>query len=307
MSKSFGDLLERLSKVEKKKVSVAVAQDNEVLMAVKAAKERGIADSVLVGDADKIKEIMLELEMSPDDYEIIDVKDPIEASLKAVSLVSSGEADMYMKGLIDTKDFLRSVLNKEVGLRTGRPLSHVCVFDMEGVDHLLFLTDVAFVPYPTLEDKANIIRNTVEICEACGVENPKVAPLAAVEVVNPKMPETVEADELTKMNERGEITGCIVDGPLSMDLATCPEAAQHKGATGRKIVGDADVLLFPDIHAGNILYKGLVHFAKSTNGNLITGTAAPVVLTSRSDSFEVKVNSLALGALVAESLKKNKN
>lgn len=307
MSKSFGDLLERLSKVEKKKVSVAVAQDNEVLMAVKAAKERGIADSVLVGDADKIKEIMLELEMSPDDYEIVDVKDPIEASLKAVSLVSSGEADMYMKGLIDTKDFLRSVLNKEVGLRTGRPLSHVCVFDMEGVDHLLFLTDVAFVPYPTLEDKANIIRNTVEICEACGVENPKVAPLAAVEVVNPKMPETVEADELTKMNERGEITGCIVDGPLSMDLATCPEAAQHKGATGRKIVGDADVLLFPDIHAGNILYKGLVHFAKSTNGNLITGTAAPVVLTSRSDSFEVKVNSLALGALVAESLKKNKN
>ena len=307
MSKSFGDLLERLSKVEKKKVSVAVAQDNEVLMAVKAAKERGIADSVLVGDADKIKEIMLELEMSPDDYEIVDVKDPIEASLKAVSLVSSGEADMYMKGLIDTKDFLRSVLNKEVGLRTGRPLSHVCVFDMEGVDHLLFLTDVAFVPYPTLEDKANIIRNTVEICEACGVENPKVAPLAAVEVVNPKMPESVEADELTKMNERGEITGCIVDGPLSMDLATCPEAAQHKGATGRKIVGDADVLLFPDIHAGNILYKGLVHFAKSTNGNLITGTAAPVVLTSRSDSFEVKVNSLALGALVAESLKKNKN
>ena len=307
MSKSFGDLLERLSKVEKKKVSVAVAQDNEVLMAVKAAKERGIADSVLVGDADKIKEIMLELEMSPDDYEIVDVKDPIEASLKAVSLVSSGEADMYMKGLIDTKDFLRSVLNKEVGLRTGRPLSHVCVFDMGGVDHLLFLTDVAFVPYPTLEDKANIIRNTVEICEACGVENPKVAPLAAVEVVNPKMPETVEADELTKMNERGEITGCIVDGPLSMDLATCPEAAQHKGATGRKIVGDADVLLFPNIHAGNILYKGLVHFAKSTNGNLITGTAAPVVLTSRSDSFEVKVNSLALGALVAESLKKNKN
>ena len=213
---------------------------------------------------------------------------------------------MYMKGLLDTKDFLRSVLDKEVGLRTGRPLSHVCVFEVEGMDHLLFLTDVAFVPYPTLEDKANIIRNTVEICEACGIENPKVAPLAAVEVVNPKMPETVEADELTKMNERGEIERCIVDGPLSLDLATVPEAAEHKGATGRKIVGDADVLLFPDIHAGNILYKGLVHFAKVKNGNLITGTAAPVILTSRSDSFEVKVNSLALGALVADSLKKNK-
>ncbi len=306
MSKSFDDLLKRLSQVDKKKVSVAVAQDDEVLLAVKAAKERGIADSILVGDLDEIKPIAEEIGMDLSDYEVVDVKDKIEAAREAVKLVHDGKADMYMKGLIDTKDFLRSVLDKEVGLRTGRPLSHVCVFEMEGVDHLLFLTDVAFVPYPTLEDKASIIKNTVEICNACGIDNPKVAPLAAVEVVNPKMPETVEADELKQMNERGEITGCIVDGPLSMDLATCPEAAQHKGATGRKIVGDADVLLFPDIHAGNILYKGLVHFANVKNGNLITGTAAPVILTSRSDSFEVKVNSLALGALVAESLKKNK-
>ena len=306
MSKSFDDLIIRLSQVEKKKVSIAVAQDDEVLLAVKAAKERGIADSILVGDADLIKPIAQEIGMNLEDYEVVDVKDPIEASLAAVKLVHDGKADMYMKGLIDTKDFLRSVLDKEVGLRSGRPLSHVCVFEMEGVDHLLFLSDVAFVPYPTLEDKANIIRNTVEICQACGIDNPKVAPLAAVEVVNPKMPETVEADELRQMNERGEITDCIVDGPLSMDLATCPEAAKHKGATGRKIVGDADVLLAPDIHAGNILYKTLVHFAKTKIGNLLTGTAAPVVLTSRSDSFEIKVNSLALGALVAESLKNNK-
>ncbi len=306
MSKSFDDLLKRLSQVDKKKVSVAVAQDDEVLLAVKAAKERGIADSILVGDVDLIKPIAEEIGMNLDDYELLDVKDKIEAAREAVKLVHDGKADMYMKGLIDTKDFLRSVLDKEVGLRTGRPLSHVCVFEMEGVDRLLFLTDVAFVPYPTLEDKASIIKNTVEICNACGIDNPKVAPLAAVEVVNPKMPETVEADELRQMNERGEITGCIVDGPLSMDLATCPEAAQHKGATDRKIVGDADVLLFPDIHAGNILYKGLVHFANVKNGNLITGTAAPVILTSRSDSFEVKVNSLALGALVADSLKKNR-
>ncbi|MEE3399469.1 MAG: phosphate butyryltransferase [Eubacterium sp.] len=306
MSKNFDDLLKKLSHVEKKKVSVAVAQDSEVLLAVKAAKERAIADSVLVGDADKISEIAAEIGMNLNEYEIIDIKDTVEAAHEAVKLVHDGKADMYMKGLIDTKDFLRSVLDKEVGLRTGRPLSHVCVFEMEGVDKLLFLTDVAFVPYPTLEDKANIIRNTVAICEACGISNPKVAPLAAVEVVNPKMPVTVEAEELTKMNERGEIEGCIVDGPLSLDLATCPEAAEHKGATGRKIVGDADILLFPDIHAGNILYKGLVHFAKVRNGNLITGTKAPVILTSRSDSFEVKVNSLALGALVADSLKNSK-
>ena len=305
MSKSFDDLLVRLSQVEKKKVAVAVAQDDEVLLAVKAAKERGIADSILVGDVDLIKPIAEEIGMNLDEYDLIDVKDKIEAAHEAVKLVHDGKADMYMKGLIDTKDFLRSVLDKEVGLRTGKPLSHVCVFEIEGVDHLLFLTDVAFVPYPTLEDKASIIKNTVEICNACGIENPKVAPLAAVEVVNPKMPATVEAAELTKMNEEGQITGCIVDGPLSFDLATCPEAAQHKGATGRKIVGDADVVLFPDIHAGNITYKALVHYAKVKNGNLITGTAAPVILTSRSDSYEVKMNSLALGAVVAEAMKKN--
>jgi hypothetical protein len=210
---------------------------------------------------------------------------------------------MYMKGLIDTKSFLKSVLDKEVGLRTDKTLSHVCVFEIKGFDHLLFLSDVAFVPYPDLETKANIIRNTVEIAQACGIECPKVAPLAAVEVVNPKMPCTVEADELTKMNENGEITGCIVDGPLSLDLAIEPQAAFHKGTTDRKIVGDADVLLFPDIHAGNITYKALVHTAECKNGNILTGTKAPVILTSRSDEFEVKVNSIALAAIVADKLK----
>ena len=129
----------------------------------------------------------------------------MQAALKAVSLVHDGKADMYMKGLIDTKNFLKSVLDKEVGLRTGKPLSHVCVFEVKGVDHLLFLSDVAFMTYPTLEDKVNIIENTVEICHACGIENPKVAPLAAVEVVNPKMPATVDAAELTKMNDEGKL------------------------------------------------------------------------------------------------------
>lgn len=158
--------------------------------------------------------------------------------------------------------------------------------------------------YPTLEDKVHIIENTVQICNACGVMNPKVAPLAAVEVVNPKMPVTVEAYELTKMNDEGIIKNCIVDGPLSLDLAIDPEAAKHKGAEGRKIVGDADVLLFPDIHAGNLVYKCLVHTADVKNGNILTGTKAPVILTSRSDDFETKVNSIALGAVVAESLNK---
>lgn len=208
-----------------------------------------------------------------------------------------------MKGLIDTKSFLKSVLDKEVGLRTGKTLSHVCVFEIKGIDHLLFLTDVAFMTYPTLEDKVHIIENTVDVCHACGIPNPKVAPLAAVEVVNPKMPVTVDAAELTKMCEEGKITGCVVDGPLSLDLAIDPAAAKHKGAEGRKIVGDADILLFPDIHAGNLVYKALVHTAQVKNGNILTGTKAPVILTSRSDDFETKVNSLAIGAVMAESMK----
>ncbi|NBH25109.1 phosphate butyryltransferase [Lachnospiraceae bacterium] len=305
MSKTFADLIAKVNECGTKKVAVAVAQDSAVLEAVKAAKERKIADAILVGDEAKIKEIASSMDMDLSGFEIINVEDTTQAALTAVKLVHEGKADMYMKGLIDTKGFLKSVLDKEVGLRTGKPLSHVCVFDIEGIDHLLFLTDVAFIPYPTLEDKINIIHNTLEITSACGIENPKVAPLAAVEVVNPKMPATVEADELTQMNQRGEITGCIVDGPLSLDLAIDAEAAKHKGATGRAIQGDADILLFPDIHAGNLVYKCLVHTAKVVNGNILTGTKAPVILTSRSDDFETKVNSIALGAVVAEAMSKN--
>ena len=304
-SKTFADLIAKVNECGTKKVAVAVAQDSAVLEAVKAAKERKIAEAILVGDEAKIKEIASSMDMDLSGFEIINVEDTTQAALTAVKLVHEGKADMYMKGLIDTKGFLKSVLDKEVGLRTGKPLSHVCVFDIEGIDHLLFLTDVAFIPYPTLEDKINIIHNTLEITSACGIENPKVAPLAAVEVVNPKMPATVEADELTQMNQRGEITGCIVDGPLSLDLAIDAEAAKHKGATGRAIQGDADILLFPDIHAGNLVYKCLVHTAKVVNGNILTGTKAPVILTSRSDDFETKVNSIALGAVVAEAMSKN--
>ena len=305
MSKTFADLIAKVKECGTKKVSVAVAQDSAVLEAVKVAKERRIADAILVGDEAKIREIAASLNIDLNDFEIINVEDVTEAARTAVKLVHDGKADMYMKGLIDTKGFLKSVLDKEVGLRTGKPLSHVCVFEVKGIDHLLFLTDVAFIPYPTLEDKVNSIKNTLEITRACGIENPKVAPLAAVEVVNPKMPVTVEAAELTKMNREGKITGCIIDGPLSLDLAIDPEAAKHKGATNRAIQGDADILLFPDIHAGNLVYKAMVHTAQVINGNILTGTRAPVILTSRSDSVDVKVNSLALGAVVAHSLQQN--
>ena len=304
MSKNFSDLLSRVSACKKKTLSVAVAQDKAVLEAVKAAKEQGIADAILVGDEAKIAEIAAELHMNLSDYTIINETDSVAASLKAVQLVHDGTADMYMKGLLDTKTFLKSVLDKEVGLRTGAPLSHVCVFEIPGIDRLLFLTDVAFIPYPTLEDKVTMINYTVEVANACGVEMPKVAPLAAVEVVNPKMPVTLEAAELTKMNEEGKITGCIVDGPLSLDIALYKEAAEEKGALGRKVAGDADILLFPDIHAGNLVYKAIVHMVDVKNGNILTGTKAPVILTSRSDTCEIKVNSIALAALAAETLRK---
>lgn len=306
MSKNFDDLLSKVSECSKKKLSVAVAQDQAVLEAVKDAKERGIADAILVGDEAKIREIGASLGMNMDDYEIINEEDTVAASLMAVKQVHEGRADMYMKGLIDTKTFLKSVLDKEVGLRTGQPLSHVCVFEIPGIPRLLFLTDVAFMPYPTLEDKKFIIKYAVEIAQACGIDCPKVAPLAAVELVNPKMPCTVEAEELTRLNAEGEITGCVIDGPLSFDIAIDYDAAVEKKAQNRKVAGDADILLFPDIHAGNLVYKALVHLVPGIkNGNILTGTKAPVILTSRSDTCETKVNSIALAAVVAEKLKMN--
>lgn len=305
MSKGFDDLLKKVSACSKKKVSVAVAQDAPVLEAVLAAKQKGIADAILVGDEAKIKEIAAAIHMDLSDFEVVNEPDDVQAALTAVSLVHNGKADMYMKGLIDTKSFLKSVLDKEVGLRSGRSLSHVCVFEVKGMQRLLFLSDVAFMTYPSLEDKAAIIENTIAVCHACGIPNPKVAPLAAVEVVNPKMPCTVDAEALTKMNEEGKITGCIIDGPLSMDMAIDSEAASHKGGTDRKITGDADVLLFPDIHSGNLVYKTLTHLCEVKNGNILTGTAAPVILTSRSDSVETKLYSIALAAVVAEQMQQN--
>lgn len=306
MKQGFDDIVAKVKECGKKTVAVSVAQDEAVLEAVQEAKKRGIADAILVGDEGKIREIAAAIHMDLSGYEIIHEPDMIQASLTAVKLAHDGKADMYMKGLIDSKNFLRSVLDKEVGLRTGSTLSHVCVFEIPGIERLLFLTDVAFMTYPTLEDKIQIIKNTLPVCKACGVDMPKVAPLAAVEVVNPKMQVTVEADELTRMCENGEITGCIVDGPLSLDLAIDPEAAKHKGATDRKIQGDADVLLFPDIHAGNLVYKAIVHMVKVKNGCILTGTKVPVILTSRSDTFETKVNSLALAAVVAEQMNQSR-
>lgn len=301
MSKSFDELISKATSCGRKKISVAVAQDEPVLEAVKIARERGIADAVLVGDEARIREIAASIGMDLSQFEIVNEPDVEKAALKAVELVHNKEADILLKGMLETKVFLKSVLNKEVGLRTGKMMSHVCVFEIEGFDRLLFFTDVAFNTYPTLEEKVKIVNNTVEVAKACGIETPKVAPICAVESVNPKMPPTVDAQALTEMNRNGEITGCEVYGPLSMDLAIDHEAAVHKGVDN-PVAGNADILLFPNIDAGNITYKILVRTAKVKNGNLLIGTQAPVVLTSRSDDFETKINSIALAAVIADAV-----
>lgn len=302
MSRNFDELLSKVREVKLKKVAVAVAQDEPVLEAIKSAKEKGIAEAILVGDETKIQEVADNIGLDLSDYEIIHEIDDKKAALMAVELVSSGKADMVMKGLIDTATFLRSVLNKEVGLRTGKLMSHVAVFEIEGIDRLIYLTDAAFNTYPDLKAKKQIIENAVSVAHACGLEMPKVAPICAVEVVNPDMPATLDASLLSKMNDRGQIKGCIVDGPLALDNAISEEAAHHKGITG-PVAGKADVLVLPDIETANVMYKCLTYTSRSKNGGLLVGTSAPVILTSRADSFETKVHSIALAALVAETLK----
>lgn len=305
MLKSFNEVLERVKSSKMKKVAVAVAQDKPVLEAVRDAKENGLADAVLVGDKDEIESIAKEIDMDLTKFELIHEKDMKKAALKAVELVSTGKADMVMKGLVDTANFLRAVLNKEIGLRTGKLMSHVAVFETEKFDRLLFLTDVAFNMYPQLKDKVDIINNAAAVAHAMEIEKPKVAVVCAVEVVNPDMPETIDASILAKMCDRGQIKGCVVDGPFAIDNALSEEAAKHK-KVGGEVAGKADILLLPNIQAGNIMYKTLTYTTDSKNGGLLVGTSAPVVLTSRNDSHETKMYSIALAALVAENMQKNK-
>jgi len=303
MIKSFEEVLALAGANETQKIAVAVAQDKPVLLAVKDACEKGIVTAILVGDKDKINQIATEIAFDLNNVEIIDQKDNKKAAQKAVELVSTHKADIVMKGLIDTANFLRAVLNKETGLRTGKLMSHVGVFEVSGYNRLLFLTDAAFNMYPELNDKVDIIKNAVLVAHALGIKIPKVAPICAVEVVNSHMPATLDASILSKMSDRGQIKGCIIDGPLALDNALSEEAAQHKGVGG-PVAGKADIFLMPNIECGNIMYKTLSYAAKAKLGAILVGTSAPVVLTSRSDSHETKLNSIALAALVARNIKK---
>lgn len=298
MIKTFDEVISKVKSQSMKKVAVAVAQDEPVLEAIRDAKKNGIADAILVGDKEEIVKISETIGMNIDEYEIIDEKDVNKASIETVKLVSSGRADMMMKGLVDTATFLRAVLNKEVGLRTGKQMSHIAIFEVPGYDRLLFVTDAAFNMYPELKEKIDIIKNAVQVAHALENNMPKVAPICAVEVVNPSMPATLDAANLSKMNERGQIKGCIIDGPLALDNALSKEAAAHKKISG-PVAGEADILLMANIEAGNAVYKCLTYTTESKNGGLLMGAAAPVIVTSRADSPETKMNSIALASLVA--------
>lgn len=298
MIKSFAEILEKVKSGDRKRIAVAAAQDEPVLEAIRDAMNIGLVDATLVGDRDKIVEISGQIGLNVNDLEIIHEPDNNKAALKAVELVSTGKAHMVMKGLLDTATILRAVLNKEIGLRTGKLMSHVAVFEIPGYDRLIFITDAALNMYPDLKAKIDILNNAVIVAKAVGIETPKVAPICAVEVVNPDMPATIDASILSKMNERGQIKGCIVDGPLATDNALSEEAAHHKKITS-PVAGKADILLLPNIEAGNVMYKTLTYTTNSKSGGIIVGASAPVVLTSRADSPESKLNAIALAALVS--------
>jgi len=225
--------------------------------------------------------------------------DPAEAAREAVLAVRNGQAQLLMKGLLQTATIMKAVLNKDEGLRTGRALSHAAAFEIPGWHKLVFVTDAAMNVAPDLARKADIVRNQVIMAQALGVKRPKVAALAAVESVNPDMPATLDARALQEMSERGELGECDVQGPIALDLAVSREAGETKGVKG-PVIGDADVLLAPDIEAGNVLYKGMVYFAKGRPAGLIMGAKCPIVLLSRADSAEAKLMSIALAVLTAE-------
>lgn len=301
MIRNFDEVFAKIKELPLKTVAVAAADDEPVLEAVEHCRKEGLANVILVGNEANIKAIAEKLDINLEGVEIINEEDAPKAALICAELVSTGKADMMMKGMIDTKNFLRAVLNKEVGLRTGNLITHVGVFDLPQYDRLLYITDAAFTMYPTLEQKVSIVNNAVKLAHSLGNENPKVAPVCAVEVVNPDMPPTLDAQELTRMNEAGEIKGCQVYGPLAFDNAISQEAAEHK-KINHPVAGNADIFLMANIEAGNGVFKTITYTCQNErHGGILMGAAAPVIVTSRADSFEAKVNSIALAALAAEN------
>lgn len=297
MLKDFSGLLQQARKLEKVKVSVAAAEDEAVLTAVKYACDLGFVDPILVGDEEKIKKIASKIKLK--NYEVVDSPSPEESAKIAVKLVKENKAKVLMKGLVNTSVYLRAILNRENGLRSGRLLSLLAVYELPQYHKLLYCTDSGINVAPNLQQKKDIMINALLSMKSIGIENPKTAILTANEMVDPKVQSTVDADALVQMVGNGEIPSCIAEGPIAFDVAFDEHAAKHKGIDS-KIAGDVDLLVFPNIETGNALGKSWLRFNDAKWAGIVLGATNPVILGSRSDTAEIKVNSIALACLASQ-------
>lgn len=277
-------------------MAVAAAGDTSVLAAVTTAARAKLCDAILIGDEASIRKQAEHAGVDLSGHRILHEPDATSAAVRAVRCVASGEAHILMKGMLPTATFLRPMLDKEHGLRSGGTLSHVGVLEIPVVGRLVAITDYAMNVSPDLSTKVSILRNAIAVMRRLGFARPKVAVLAPVETVNPNVPSTVDAAILSKMADRGEFGSCEVDGPLALDVALSEEAARHKGVSG-PVAGRADILLVPDLNAGNLLYKALIHLAGARAAAIVVGARVPAVLASRADPVETKLYSIALGLL----------
>jgi phosphate butyryltransferase len=289
------DILERAKKRDSRRIVVAAAEELHVLQAVIRARAENIAKPILVGDTSKILVISRENQLDLEDIPMIHEADPGRACKLAVGLIRDGEGDILMKGLVSTAPLLKAVLDRGNGLRKSELLSHAALFEIPAYHQLLAVTDAAINVRPGVEEKICIIENAVEIFHRLGIPEPKVAVLCPVEKVNPKIQSTLDAEEIKKQNKSGKIRGCRIDGPLALDNAISFEAAMHKGIES-PVAGDADILLTPDLNSGNILYKSLIFFGNSVSAAVVMGALVPIVLTSRADSEQSKLMSIALAS-----------
>jgi len=293
--RNFSEMVEKVRGFPTKKtVALVSAEDEHALEAVLNAEREGIVKPILVGDEAKIREILKELG-ADGQYEIINEPDSNKAAYKAVELIRENKADFLMKGKIETAGILKAVVDKEKGLGLGRLMSHVALIEVPTYHKLLVATDGGMVMYPTLEQKKEIINNAVEVLLKLGYDKPKVGVLAAIEKVNPKMPESVDAAKLKEMNLNGEIDNCVVEGPISFDLAFHKESADIKGYKS-EVAGDVDILVVPNITTGNVLGKSLIYAANGKMAGIVVGAKVPVILTSRGSSAEEKFLSIVLAA-----------
>lgn len=296
--KSFEDLLAAAQALGPKTIVAVGAQQDTVLEALAEAERLGIANAILIGDEPAIQHTARTCRADITRMEIIHEPDVEAAARRGMREVAEGRGQIAMKGKVDTATFLHAALDQEFGLRTGALLSHVAVFDMQNLERLLLISDAGVNIAPTLAQKADITRNAIFVAHRLGIDLPRVAALASTETVNPRIPANVEAAALAKMADRKQIMGALIDGPLALDNAISPEAAADK-EIGSPVAGHADILILPDIEAANVLVKAIVYFVQRPMAGVVVGARAPLILPSRSDTFESKLDSLALGVVMS--------